>query len=198
MILKEAVKEDFGRIKDFYIHVIENTETMKDCCRWIYGLHPYDELIKAYIDSGDMYYGERDGKIIAVIALTKKQGDDYHDIPWQKEFADDEVAVGHIMCCDPALKRQGLAKDLLKSVCELCRSLGKKAYRFDTLASNTPAQALYDSLGYKRIAQRRWYARNTGWTDFILYEMLLRAFFRDDAKDKYEFIGEGTCCNGIE
>ena len=173
MILKKAVKKDFDRIKAFYLYVIENTETMKDCCRWIYGLHPDDGIISGYIDSGELYYSERDGRIIAAIALTQRQGDDYHDIPWQKELADDEVSVGHLMCCDPGLKRQGLAKDLLKSVCALCRSLGKKAYRFDVLASNTPAQALYDSLGYKRITVRHWYARNTGWTDFILYEVLL-------------------------
>lgn len=173
MELRQATRADFDRIKDFYIYVIENTETMKECCRWIYGMHPDDETIGGYIDEGDMYYGERDGKIVAVIALTKKQDEDYHDIPWQKDLADDEVAVGHIMCCDPMLKRQGLAKDMLNSVCELCRSRGKKAYRLDTLASNYPAQALYDSLGYKRIAVKRWYACNVGWTDFILYEKLL-------------------------
>lgn len=173
MNLKQATREDFDRIKAFYIYVIGNTDTMKNCCRWIYGLHPDDKLIGGYIDSGDMYYSEKDGRIIAVIALAKKQEEDYRDVPWQKNLTDDEVAVGHIMCCDPALKRQGLGKDLLNSTCELCRSLGKKAYRFDTLASNTPAQALYDSLGYKRIAERHWYARNTGWTDFILYEVLL-------------------------
>lgn len=173
MILKEAVISDFDRIREFYIYVIENTETMNDCCRWIYGLHPDDEMIRGYISSGNMYYTEKDGKIVSALALSRSQGDDYHNIPWQKDLADDEVAVGHIMCVDPALKRQGLAKEMMKNVCELCRSLGKKAYRFDTLASNLPAQKLYDSLGYKRIAERHWYACNTGWTDFILYEVLL-------------------------
>lgn len=173
MDLKQASAEDFERIRAFYIYVIENTETMKECCRWVYGLHPDDGMLRGYINNGDMYYSERDGKIAAVIAVTKKQEADYHCVPWQKDLKDDEAAVGHIMCCDPALKRQGLAKALLKSTCELCRALGKKAYRFDTLASNTPARALYDSLGYKRVAVKRGYARNTGWTDFILYEILL-------------------------
>lgn len=47
-------------------------------------------------------------------------------------------------------RRQGVAKEMLQSVCELSVSMGKKAYRFDTLESNKPVQALYDSLGYKR------------------------------------------------
>jgi len=88
-------------------------------------------------------------------------------------LADDEVCVGHIMCVDPELKGQGIAKHMLESVGKLCINLGKKAYRFDTLASNIPAQALYDSLGYKRITVKRMFAENTGWTDFILYEKLL-------------------------
>lgn len=173
MKLIKAAKEDLDRIRDFYIYVIENTQTMKEHCRWIYGLHPDDEMISGYIGSGDMYYSEKDGRIVAVIALTKKQEEEYHGVPWQKELPDGEVAVAHIMCCDPALKRQGLAKDLMQSACELCRGLGKKALRFDALASNISAQALYDSLGYKRIAEKRLYACNIGWTDFILYEMLL-------------------------
>jgi len=173
MTLIEAKTEDFERIKAFYIYAIENTDTMKECCRWVYGQHPDDETIMRYIEAGDMYYCQRDGRIIAVIAIAKKQDQDYQDAPWQLPLADDEVTVGHIMCVDPKLKRQGIAKDMLKSVCDLSRRLGKKAYRLDTLASNKPAQSLYDSQGFKRIAEKHWYACNTGWTDFILYEKLL-------------------------
>ncbi len=173
MELVQATAVDFSRIRAFYIYVIENNETMSTCCKWVYGLHPTDEAIMEYIVAGDLYYMEREGKIVASIAITKKQDKSYHDVPWQKELADDEVAVGHIMCVDPKLKRQGIGKAMLKKVCEQCLRLNKKAYRFDTMASNTPAQALYDSLGFKRIAVRHWYTDNAGWTDFILYEKLL-------------------------
>lgn len=168
-----ATEDDFDAIRAFYVYVIENTETMRECCRWVYGLHPHDELLLRYIRDGDLYYLAKDGRIAAAVAVTKSQTEEYHGVPWQKELADDEVTAGHLLCVDPALKRQGVAKTLLRHVCELTASMGKKAYRFDTLASNTPAQALYDSLGFRRIAVKHWYAVNTGWTDFILYEKLI-------------------------
>ena len=45
--------------------------------------------------------------------------------------------------------------------------------RLDTLACNTPAQRLYESLGFQKRDQRRWYADNVGWADFFLYELIL-------------------------
>lgn len=170
MTLKRATKQDFDRIRDFYIYVIDNTENMRDCCRWVYGLHPDDSMIRGFIDGGDMYYGESDGKIVAAVAVSQRQDAGYHGIPWQLPLADDETAVLHILCCDPARRRQGLAKELMTDVRDMCRGLGKKAIRLDALVSNTPARTLYESLGYNRIATGRLYARNTGLPDFVFYE----------------------------
>lgn len=44
----------------------------------------------------------------------------------------------------------------------------------DTLASNIPAQKLYEKLGFTYSGKQHWYAENTGWTDFYLYELDLR------------------------
>jgi len=55
----------------------------------------------------------------------------------------------------------------------MARNQGKKAVRLDALGSNTPAHALYESLGFIRRDICHWYANNTGWTDFYVYELLL-------------------------
>ena len=49
----------------------------------------------------------------------------------------------------------------------------KKALRLDALACNTPAQQLYESLGFQKRGIAHWFADNVGWTDFYLYELLL-------------------------
>jgi len=173
MELQKAVPEDFDRFKEFYIDVIDRTESMGNCCRWVYGLHPTDALIRDYLDAGYLYYYEKDGQIAAAVAVAESQDEDYHGVPWQIDLADHEVATGHMMCVRPAFQRQGLARALLGDVCELSRRLGKKAYRFDALTTNGPAPALYDAFGFRRIAQRHRYARNPGRADFILYEKVL-------------------------
>ena len=48
---------------------------------------------------------------------------------------------------------------------------GKKAIRLDALASNIPAQHMYEKLGFAYRGKRNLYAENTGWTDFLYYEL---------------------------
>ena len=47
--------DDFETVKGKYIDVIENTPDIEKYARWIYGKHPTDESLKAYIDRGEMY-----------------------------------------------------------------------------------------------------------------------------------------------
>ena len=47
--------DDFETVKSKYIDVIENTPDIGKYARWIYGKHPTDELLKAYINREEMY-----------------------------------------------------------------------------------------------------------------------------------------------
>ena len=43
----------------------------------------------------------------------------------------------------------------------------------DALCCNTPAHRLYEGLGFKKCGTQNWYAGNTGYIDFYLYEFVL-------------------------
>ena len=77
----------------------------------------------------------------------------------------------HLLCVAPELQKQGVARETMGLVIELSRERNKKAVRLDALACNIPAHRLYESLGFQKRDQRRWYADNVGWTDFFLYEL---------------------------
>lgn len=94
-------------------------------------------------------------------------------IDWQAELADDEVAVVHILAVNPRFQKRGYARKAMHEVIELAREKGLKAVRLDALECNTPAHKLYESLGFKKRDVRHWYASNTGWIDFYLFEYLL-------------------------
>ena len=140
--------------------------------RWVYGQHPTDEMIRQYIQTGTMYYCEKDGSLLSAAAVTP-QAEDYHDSAWSVSLEDDEVAVVHLLCVAPEWQGRGVARETMGLVTELSRAMGKKAVRLDALACNTPAHRLYESLGFQKRDQRRWYADNVGWTDFFLYELVL-------------------------
>lgn len=164
---------DLSNILSFYQLVIRETSDMSRYGRWIYGLHPTEEMIEDYVRQGVMYRLEEGQDTEAVVVVTPYQGEDYHGIDWQVELADDEVAVVHLLAVNPLLQKRGYAKTIMKEVIELARTKGLKAVRLDALECNVPAHRLYESLGFKKRDVRHWYASNTGWIDFYLFEYLL-------------------------
>lgn len=173
MELIKAEEKDLPELARFYRNVIQNTKNMDIYAKWIYGKHPTDEMLLGYIREGAMYYCEKDGAVVCALAVTPYQSEDYHDTEWSVKAADNEVSVVHILCVDPMQQNKGIARETMGLVIELSRTDGKKAVRLDALSCNTPAQRLYESLGFVKKGQQRWYADNVGWTDFYLYEYVL-------------------------
>ena len=173
MELKKATENDFDRLTEFYRNVILHTENIEIYAKWVYGQHPTDEMIMRYINENTMYFCEKDGTIISAVAVTPFQGEDYHNTKWSVTAADNEVSVVHILCVDPQLQKQGIARKTMGHVIEMSKKMGKKAVRLDALSCNTPAHHLYNSLGFEKRGQQRWYADNVGWTDFFLFEFVM-------------------------
>ena len=173
MRLIRATADDFDRIADFYRFVIDNTETMERYCRWVYGEHPADDLIRRYIDEGAMFYSVKGDELLSAVVVLPYQEEDYHGIDWMAELEDDDVAAVHILCVNPLYSKQGLGTATMKAVVENAEKTGKKAVRLDTLLTNLAGQHLYESLGFTRICVKYGFAACTGWTDFVMYEKLI-------------------------
>ena len=172
--MRTCVMNDLPALLDFYQLVINETEDMPVHAHWVYGQHPTEDMIANYVRQGNMYCLEDGTDMIAAVAVTPFQTEDYHGIGWQIALKDDEVAVVHILAVNPRFQNRGCAKAIMREVISLAHSKGLKAVRLDALACNTPAHRLYESLGFQKRDVRRWYAENTGWFDFYLFEYLLQ------------------------
>ena len=174
--LIKASESDFDKITQFYKYVISDTDTMLTCCRWIYGLHPADDLIMNYIKEGCMYYTEADGIIRSAVAVNPYQSEDYKTVAWPDEtkaLSDDEVGTVHILAVNPSFRKQGIATATMKAAIQLIKDMGGKSVRLDALITNHPAKRLYESLGFVKCDVKNWYAKNLGLADFVLYEYSL-------------------------
>ena len=90
-----------------------------------------------------------------------------------QNLKDDEVASLHIFTVTPEYQGKGVSKRMMAEIISLAMKKGKKAIRLDTLASNIPAQHMYEKLGFAYRGKLNLYAENTGWTDFLYYELPL-------------------------
>ena len=165
---------DLEIVKEHYINVIENTPEIDKTARWVYGKHPTDEGLRSYVENGEMYLLMDDQDTVAgMVAIVMHQGLDYEDIPWAEKLENDQVATFHLLAVCPEYQGRALGNTILELAGELAKQQGKRAMRLDVLESNLPAQRMYEKAGYVYRGKQRWYAENTGWTNFLLYEKSL-------------------------
>lgn len=144
MKLQRALMDDFICKRDFYDDVVTGTVGMDKHARWKQGSHPTDETIRDYIGNGNMYMCMDGIQLIGAMAIPMEQGEDYHPVNWDVEAADNEVATLHIFAVAPECQGRGLGKQMIRMAMDMARDNGMKAFRLDTLASNIPAQKMYD------------------------------------------------------
>ncbi len=115
-----------------------------------------------------------DGEHIAgMVALVMHQGSDYENVEWTKHVASDEVATLHLLAVCPDYQGRGLADTIIDESIAISKANGKKSLRLDTLKSNLLAQHIYEKYGFKYRGTQNLYAPNTGWIDFLFYELSL-------------------------
>ena len=127
-------------------------------------------MIMNYIKEGAMYLLENEKTIVGAMVITMSQNEDYHQINWSVDAADNEIAVIHLLSVNPDYQKQGIAKKMILESIDIAKNRMKKAVRLDALKSNTPAHRLYSSLGFEYRGTLNLYAENTGWTDFLYFE----------------------------
>ena len=170
MKLKQATLADFESVQAFYGDVMDRTPGIARYARWQKGKHPTSEGIKTFIEEGSMYLRREKGVIIGAMALSMRQGEEYHAVAWSRNAADDEVAVIHLLAVSPDRQSTGIGSEMVLEAIQLAKTQGMKAIRLDALASNTPAHRLYERLGFVNRGVQHLYAENTGWTDFFFFE----------------------------
>ena len=166
----QATQEDFDPIIVFYDDVTDRTPEIATYARWSKGKHPTANGIRAYIEEGSMYLYKENEKIVAAMAVTMHQGEDYHAIEWSRQVNDNEVAVIHILAVSPDSQGTGIGSGMIHEAIRLAQNKGMQSIRLDALASNTPAHRLYERLGFEYRGKQHLFAENTGWTDFYFFE----------------------------
>lgn len=172
--MKFIQTDDFENVKRKYIDVIENAPDIEKYARWIYGKHPTDESLKAYIDRGEMYVLMDGEEIAGMAAVAMCQGDDYLRIAWAEDMKSDEVATVHLLAVCPDHRGKSLGIKILEDAMEIAVKRGKKALRLDALKTNLPAQKMYEKAGFVYRGEQKLYAENTGMTEFLYYEKIAK------------------------
>ncbi len=173
MIIRKATENESTVIHDLYQYIIRKTPHVDKYSQWKWNLHPTEKMINQYIKNGEMYLYTDNESIAGVTALTMYQGDDYDNVSWNITCRNDEVMVVHIFAIAPEYQGKGISGQVIDKIIEVARAFQRKVVRLDSVASNTPAQKLYQSKGFKYCGKQNLHTDNIGYTDFYYYEYAL-------------------------
>ena len=171
--IQALTEDDFIEVQTFYWDVIDKMQGSEYHPAWEKGVYPSESFLKESLKSRELFAVRKDGKIIAAMVLNQDCNEGYEGISWNIEAASNEVMVIHILCVLPEYQGYGFAKTMVKDAICIAKDEKLKAIRLDVLHGNIPALKLYEKMGFKYCQTVNMFYEDTGWTDFLLYELVL-------------------------
>lgn len=166
-------EKDFQRIKDFYWTLIDKMHGSAYLPGWEKGIYPSDTFLKESLKAGELSALFVDDKIAAAMVLNHQDNDGYLEIDWKVHADPSNVLFVHALGVMPDYQGNGLAKLMVQEVIRTAKTKGYAAARLDVLNGNIPALKLYESFDFEYRGTVKMFYEDTGWTDYLLYELVI-------------------------
>lgn len=150
-MIRPATAADLAQIEDAYNEhfAFEAAHPDKAFTVFRQGVYPTRRDAEKALASGGLTVYEEAGEILASVITSQVQPPEYADVPWQRDLADCEVRVIHLLMVRPGVSGRGIGTALLAHLEAQARAEGLAAIRLDTGSQNLPAVHLYEKNGYR-------------------------------------------------
>ena len=165
MEIIRATGQEMDELLSFYQRVADQMEGLPDRHR---ERCPNEEMIRADVQNGQMYYLRTDGSITAAVGVVSGQEPEYDALPWTCGMTPGSF---HCLAVHPAMQRAGMGGLVLDDVQQLLRRSGHDCVRCDTSENNTPAIRFYEKLGFRRCGKLH---RKDSTGDNIIFDKALK------------------------
>ena len=117
-------------------------------------IYPDKAIIAEDIAKNQMYIGMVEEKIAICFVLSEEYDEEYKNGQWQ--WPEAKFCVIHRICVSPDFQNQGIAKETLKYIENLCKSQGYDSIHLDCFTENPYSRKLYDKAGYSVVGYADW------------------------------------------
>lgn len=170
---KKATPDAFEAIRAFYWDLIDSMRQngKGDTIGWKKGIYPTDEFLKESLASGTLFTLTDENELCGCVILNSAANEGYEGVKWSKTFADSAILISHALAVTPHRQGQGIGKCFMAKIIDFARENGKKALRLDILATNTAAEKLYTSVGFRFVEAKELFYEDTGLTAYKMFEL---------------------------
>ena len=117
-------------------------------------IYPDKEILRQDILKNQMYIGEKNNNIAVCFVLNEECDEEYKKANWI--CPDAKFCIIHRLCVNPLFQNQGIAKESMEYIENLCKSSGYDSIRLDCFTKNPYSQKLYNKAGYKITGYADW------------------------------------------
>jgi ribosomal protein S18 acetylase RimI-like enzyme len=136
--------------------------------QWYSG-YPTLQIMERDAAGGELYLLKDGPGHLACVTLNEYQSPEYETLLWSYDGR--KVLVIHRLVVDPPLQGQGIAKKLMDFAHRYAAEIGCTSIRLDAYSANPRALRLYEGLGYQKVGQVLFPAREL---PFYCYEKEIR------------------------
>lgn len=140
--------------------------------RWYLGDYPTLSVAEQALARGELYILWEGDEPAATVVLNTELSPAYLPVPWKIVAPKGAVLGIHTLVVSNRFQGRGFARQMIAFSEERGRAWGCKAVRLDTCETNTPALALYQSMGYQIAGQCD---LKLGWEEHHFYVCLEKA-----------------------
>lgn len=173
MKLRKADSNEFYAVRDFYWNLIDDMEKQQNTVAWKKDVYPTEQFLEESILNGTMYVLYIDEEITACVVLNSLWNEGYDGLPWSIDCPREKVLVPHALGVRADAQNRGVGKCVVEDIIEIARASGRDTIRLDILSGNAAAERLYTKMGFKYVQEKDMFYEDTGWTKFIMYELVL-------------------------
>lgn len=155
--IRKADPADFEAVKTLYQALCNQQKYDQYTPKWQYGIYPTEEDLQHWIEIGELYLLEKDGKLAGGMLFRNET---------------DSLSL-HLFGVLPEYRHQGLARLVLTHFENEARRRGYLKVTLDIIEGNLAAKKLYESSGFRETGERDEYEEGNDWLHFHDYEKLL-------------------------
>ena len=145
--IRVAQVSDLDAVAKLYKTVCDHQPLDQYGADWTWGEYPSVDGLQNYIQQDTVVLGMKDGKPVAAGVLTT--GEEYPQVDWPTQVADQEIGILHLFTVHPDYRRTGISQQMITGVLRIAKQEGKKVIHLDVLADNIPSEKLYAKVGFR-------------------------------------------------
>lgn len=169
-----AEDRDLDMVKTLYWEIIDSMKGAPFGPGWKKGIYHSDDFLYNAVHNRELYLLEDNQEPVAVMVLNHQWTQGYEMVKWAVQADRDQVMMIHALGLLRSCQGKGMGKLLVEEALKIAKENRQKAVRLDVLSGNIPAQRLYESMGFQYRETLKLYYEDTGLTDYLLYEFVLR------------------------